>query len=479
MAFDIKQTVKLSQQLLMTPQLQQAIKLLQLSRMELEEFVEQQLAENPVLEEVPREEGISETPESSIIDKHMEQAQIVDKLDDKPEPDWEAFSRYKESLSPVGSKGTSSGEAPNYENMVSSSRTLQEYLLSQIGEIDFSEEENKIACLIIGNIDDRGYLRLPLEEIKEQEPSADMDLIEGVLDTIQRLEPSGVGARDLKECLLIQIRNAKLKNGVIEKIVENHLHDLETKNYSAIAKALKIDLDEVVSNVQTIASLEPVPGRQFGTDSVQYVIPDIYVFKLGDEWVLALNEDGLPRLAINKDYKQVFKDKKKTLNSEDREYLQDKLRSASSLIKSLDQRQKTIYRVTEMILARQKDFFEHGVQALKPMVLRDIAEDLGMHESTISRVTNNKYVHTPFGIFELKYFFSHSVMTANGQGVASESVKNMISSFIKEENPAKPLSDQNIVEMLEEQGVQLARRTVAKYREQLGIAPSSRRKKYF
>ena len=479
MAVDIKQTVRLSQQLLMTPQLQQAIKLLQLSRMELEEFVEQQLAENPVLEELPREEGSREVLESSIIDKHMEQAHIVDKVEEKPEPDWEAFSRYRETLSPSTAKGSRSEEGPNYENMVSSSKTLQEYLLSQIGEIDFSELENKIACLIIGNIDERGYLRLPLEEILDQEPQADMDLVEGVLDTIQRLEPSGVGARDLKECLLIQIRNSKLKNGIVEKIVENHLHELETKNYQAIARALRIDISQVVANVQTISSLEPVPGRQFGSDSVQYVIPDIYVFKLGDEWVLALNEDGLPRLGVNKNYKQVFKDKKKSLNTEDREYLQEKLRSASSLIKSLDQRQKTIYRVTEMILNRQKDFFEHGVQALKPMVLRDIAEDLGMHESTISRVTTNKYVHTPFGIFELKYFFSHSVMTASGQGVASESVKNMIASFIKKENPAKPLSDQNIVEMLEEQGVQLARRTVAKYREQLGIAPSSRRKKFF
>ena len=475
MAFDIKQTVKLSQQLLMTPQLQQAIKLLQLSRIELEQFVQQQLSENPVLEEIQKDDPIKETEESQIIDKQMEKASILDKMDGKGEYDWESFSRYKESLPTSSSKYRE--EAPNYENILSSSKTLNDYLLSQIGELDFSEEENKIACLIIGNIDERGYLRQPLEEIISE--GFDRDLVEGVLDTIQRLEPSGVGARDLKECLMIQIRNSKLKNGIIEKIVENHLHDLETKNYPNIAKALKIDLNTVIENIQTISSLEPIPGRQFSSDSVQYIIPDIYIFKLKDEWVLALNDEGLPRLSINTDYQKVFSDSKKTLNSGDKEYLQEKLKSASWLIKSLDQRQKTIYRVTEAILKKQQDFFEKGVQYLKPMILKDVADDLDLHESTISRVTTNKYVHTPFGIFELKYFFSTSVATSNGEGISSESVKNMISSFIKEENPAKPLSDQTIVEMLEEKGVQLARRTVAKYREQLGIAPSGKRKKYF
>ena len=479
----------------MTPQLQQAIKLLQLSRMELEEFVADQLSENPVLEEgvtSSHEERVQsekekERTESQAVNDAMEGAgNIVDKVSaDQPnEVDWESYSKHKESEAPIPSSMVRRDEDfPNYENIVTKSATLQDHLTEQVSETDFDDKEKKIAEVIIGNIDDRGYLRSTVEEIAEQEGFT-VEEIEDILDSVQRFDPIGVGSRDLKECLMVQLRVNTLKNGVVEKIIENHLKDLETRNYQAIAKSLKIPLEKVIENVQIVAELEPVPGRQYGADSAQYIIPDVYVFKIGDEWAVAMNEEGLPRLQISKIYKdmlekQTGEKQKKPVKVDEQEYITDKMKSAEWLIKSIQQRQKTIYRVTESIVERQKEFFEQGIEHLKPMILKDIAEDVEMHESTISRVTTNKFVHTPRGIFELKFFFNSSVSRSDGDNLASESVKKMISDIIKSEIPKKPYSDQKIVEMLEEKNIQLARRTVAKYREQMGILPSSKRKKYF
>lgn len=490
MAFELKQSLRLTQQLLMTPQLQQAIKLLQLSRMELEQFVATQLAENPCLEEgvtesaeeVAQVERERERTEEQVINETMSEASnIVDSANsqEKAEVDWEAMSRYNEqqpTSATATRKQASDDEHPNYENMVSRVGTLQEHLMSQIGELDFNETENSIAGLLTGNIDDRGYLTVSTQEIADKE-GFDLELVEDILDTIQRLDPPGIGARDLKECLYIQVRNAGLKNGIVERIIENHLPELENRNFVAIAKAMKISLEQVIENVQIIAELEPVPGRQFGANEAQYIVPDVYVFKLGEEWVVNLNEDGLPRLRVSNFYSSMMTDKKS--KGDDKNYISEKVKSAEWLIKSIRQRQRTIFRVTESIVKRQRDFFDHGVEHLKPMILKDIAEDISMHESTISRVTNNKYVHTPRGVFELKYFFNSSVSRADGQDVASESVKRMIADLIKVEDQRRPLSDQRIVELLEEKGIQLARRTVAKYREQLQILPSSKRKKFF
>ena len=490
MAFELKQSLKLTQQLLMTPQLQQAIKLLQISRMELEQFVAQQIAENPCLEE-----GQSESPEEAaaverererteeqVVNETMRQAEtIVDSTggEDKGESNWDTMASYQDmstSSTTASRKQASDDEHPNYENMVSKVGTLQEYLMAQVGELDFDETEKQIATVIIGNIDDRGYLTVSTQEISENE-GFDLEAIEDVLDTIQRFDPLGIGARDLKECLYIQVRNAGLKNGIVERIIENHLPELENRNFVAIVKAMKISLEEVIESVQIIADLEPVPGRQFGVNDAQYIVPDVYVFRLGTEWVVNLNEDGLPRLQVSDFYQGMMNNKKS--NGDDKNYINEKVRSAEWLIKSIRQRQRTIFRVTESIVKRQIDFFDHGIEHLKPMILKDIAEDIGMHESTISRVTNNKYVHTPRGVFELKYFFNSSVTRADGQDLASESVKRMISELVKAEDARRPLSDQKIVEILEEKGIQLARRTVAKYREQLHILPSSKRKKFF
>lgn len=487
MALDLKQSLKLSQQLLMTPQLQQAIKLLQLSRLELEEFVTQQLAENPVLEEgvsESMEERISvererERTEGEVVNERMsEAASIVDNVsgEDKPgDMDWETFNRMQDfnNAPTSSSKRDGDDEFPSHENLARAG-TLQDYLLAQIGEMDLNEEEKSVAGLVIGNIDDRGYLQASIEEIAEKDNVA-MDLIEDMLDVVQHLDPNGVGARDLKECLMLQLRAGRLKNGVVEKIIEAHLPELETRNFQAIAKAMKITLESVIENVQIIAELEPVPGRQFGGLEAQYVVPDVYVFKVAGEWIVTLNDEGLPHLKVSKMYEKMAG----KVGGNSKDYLQDKLKSAQWLIKSIQQRQKTILRVTEKLVERQKDFFERGVEYLKPMVLRDIADDIGMHESTISRVTSNKYVHTPQGIFELKYFFNSSVSMSSGDSLASASVKKIISDIIGKEDPRHPLADQRIVEILEERGIQLARRTVAKYREQLGILPSSKRKKYY
>jgi RNA polymerase sigma-54 factor len=487
MAFDIKQSLKLSQQLLMTPQLQQAIKLLQLSRIELVDFVSQQLAENPVLEEgitesqeerIQAEKNFERTEHQVIADQMASAENIVDRVDDRGADAWESFSRHQEQAAPIPStQARRDDEFPNYENIVSRVGTLQDHLQLQVGELDLDEEEKRVATMIIGNIDDRGYLRATAEEMAT-EASCTLEELEDILDVVQRFDPAGVGARDLCECLLIQLRNGRLKNGVVEFIVQNHMSELETRNFAGIAKAMKIPFEQVVENVQIISELEPVPGRQFGADHTQFIVPDVHVFKIANEWVVTLNEDGLPRLRVS----EMYEDMLKTLgdrNGSDKEYIQEKLKSATWLIKSIQQRQRTIFKVTETIVQRQKDFFEQGIEHLKPMILRDIADEIGMHESTISRVTSNKYVHTPQGIFELKYFFNSSVSRTGGDNMASASVKKLIGDMVKAEDSKRPLADQKIVDLLEQKGIQLARRTVAKYREQLGILPSSKRKKYY
>lgn len=487
MVLGIRQSLKLSQNLLMTPQLQQAIKLLQLSRMELEQFVSQQLSENPALEESISKESHEEVTQSDkerertsddMIREHMSEASgIVDSIGDKKdEVDWERMTRLKEmSQQPAAQKKNSgSDEAPNYENMVSKAETLAEHLMNQVMELDFDDREKHIAYIIIGNINAKGFLESPIEEMSEKEGFS-IDELEDILDTIQRFDPPGVGARNLEECLMIQLREHHLKNGIVEKILVNHMKELETRNYNQIAKVMSLTLDQVIENVAIIAELDPVPGRQYGGETAQIIIPDVYVFKLGEKWIVSLNEEGIPRLQVS-EYCQGIETKTR---GDDKEYLKEKLKSAQWLIKSIQQRQRTIFKVTECILERQMEFFEKGLSHLKPMVLKDIAEDIGMHESTISRVTNNKFVHTPRGIFELKYFFNSSVSRSDGDDMASESVKAMVKEIVGREDPKKPYSDQKIVSFLEEKGVKLARRTVAKYREQLGILPSSKRKKYF
>lgn len=489
MAMDIRPGLRMQMGVQMTPQLQQAIKILQLSRLELEDFVQNEMKDNPVLEEGVLEspdekmqvEKEAERTEDHVVQEQFEKASdIVDSVStsDRDEGDWEFLSQMKEtssSPSATSVRKQSDEELPNYENMVTKSKTLQEHLVGQVGEQDFDGSEQRIAQLIIGNIDDRGYFIGSIQDLASSE-GLDVDSVEGVLDTIQRFDPPGVAARDLKECLLIQLRTRKAKNGIVEKILDNHLAELESRNYPAIAKAMKLPIDKILENVNLIADLEPIPGRQFNSETTQYVVPDVYVFRLGDRWVVTLNEDGLPKLKVSPFYKGMVS--KKEAIGKDKQYLNEKIRSADWLIKSIQQRQRTIFKVAECIVKRQQDFFDLGSQHLKPMVLKDVAEDVGVHESTISRVTNSKFMHTPRGILELTYFFNSSVSRSGGESIASESVKQIIKEIIKAENQRDPLSDQEIVELLEKREIQLARRTVAKYREQLRIPVKNLRKKH-
>ncbi|MBP6217735.1 MAG: RNA polymerase factor sigma-54 [Oligoflexales bacterium] len=474
MSLDLKQTFRLSQQILMTPQLQQAIKILQLSRLEIEQFVQQQLTENPVLEEEKGELDATFQEETGehILSEEVERERLVDSISSQDkELDWEALVQYKDS-SPRKSSSIED-DAYNYENMVSRKKTLGEHLLSQVGEIDFSKAEKDIAEKLVGNISENGILDLDLESFCVSE-QVDPELVEGVLDSIQRFDPIGVGARSLQECLLIQLREYRLKNGVVEKIVQNHLKDIENFNYDIVAKSLKIREEEVLQNVDIILRLNPHPGDLFNQDPVDLVVPDVFIFKKKENWQVTLNEDNLPDLKLSSYYREIAKDIR---SGKEKDYIQEKIKSAQWLIKSMQQRKKTILKVTESIVQRQIDFLEKGPQYLKPMILKDVAADLGLHESTVSRATNGKYAHTPRGIRELKFFFSGSLTNAEGEELASESVKVTLKQVLDQENPKKPYSDQELVALLREKGISLARRTVAKYRDQLGILSSSKRKR--
>lgn len=486
---EIKQQLRLSQQLVMTPQLQQAIKLLQMSRMELTEMVREELLENPVLEDTA-DGDVREaraTDERPTIDKQGEQddrtaASAESKEADRKtdEIDWERYLENHALQAPLPTfRGGSDDELPGLEATLSRGEDLIDHLAWQLRMGDFLDDEQRFGALVIGNLDDDGYLKLegvPAEDIVPRlaaEAGLDPEDAEEVLAMIQRFDPVGVAARSLQECLRIQVEHFEMDD-LVKQVVEDHMSNLERRNYAAIAKALDVPIDEIYDVAQTIAELEPRPGRNYIADSPQYITPDVYVHRVGDDYFVVVNDDGLPKLKISGFYRSAMAGDPKA-----KEYIQGKLRSAQWLIRSIDQRCKTIVKVTECIVEKQRDFFEKGIEYLKPMILRDVAEAVGMHESTISRVTSNKYVHTPRGLFELKYFFNSAIRRDHHQDIASESVKQAIKKLIGDEDPKNPLSDQKIVELLSTNDIKIARRTVAKYREMLGILSSSKRKKYF
>src|SRR5215813_5808397 len=469
MAMELKQHLKLSQQLVMTPQLQQAIKLLQLSRMELLEQVREELEQNPLLEQ-PDETGDGEMAEKAPGEASLEaetqepppqatppgpdRAQEV-KVDGEgpPEIDWEAYLnsyQFTEPTTPSNRGNVASEDLPSFE----------------------------------ANLDGDGYLKLQDEEgdpliALASEADVPMAVAERTLRKIQHLDPKGCGARDLQECLLIQASALQDPNApLLGAMIKRHMKHLESKNLPAIAKDLKVSLAEVVAAAKLLEKLDPKPGRNYSGDDAQYITPDVFVYKLGDEYTVVLNDDGLSKLRISGTYRNALRNGNLT-PGQTKEFIQDKLRSAMWLIRSIHQRQRTIYKVTESIVKFQRDFLDRGIAYLKPLILRDVAEDIGMHESTVSRVTTNKYVHTPQGIYELKFFFNSGIARTDGEDLASEAVKLKIKQIIGSESPQNPHSDQRIVELLKDQNIEIARRTVAKYREVLGILPSSKRKKYF
>ncbi|BDG03281.1 RNA polymerase factor sigma-54 [Anaeromyxobacter oryzae] len=501
MSLELKQHLKMTQQLVMTPQLQQAIKLLQLSRMELVDLIRTEVTENPLLEgadepdEEPTQSGESPAEvaehEAKPEHKETEKLQEVKGEEGANEIDWDQYlDHYQlQGHTAPSNRGLADEELPGYEATLTKKTDLVDHLVWQLRLSAFSPDEERVAMLIIGNLDDDGYFKMPAVEGESEETTTRDPLVrvafeagvgiefaEKVLKKVQQFDPMGVAARDLRECLLLQIRYINADTPEIVAIVERHLKHLESKNYGAIAKDLKISIEEVVKAVKVISRLEPKPGRAYTGEEPQYITPDVYVHKMGDKYVTVLNDDGLSKLRISGMYRAALKNGEA---GKAKEYIQDKLRSAVWLIRSIHQRQRTIYKVTESIVKFQRDFLDKGIAHLKPLILRDVAEDIGMHESTVSRVTTNKYVHTPQGIYELKFFFNSAINKTGGDEIASEAVKNHIKQIVAAEDPKHPHSDQKIVELLKTQNIEIARRTVAKYREVLGILPSSKRKKYF
>jgi RNA polymerase sigma-54 factor len=475
MALQLKQSLNLSQQLIMTPQLQQAIKLLQLSRLELLETITQEMETNPLLDELSGSEtddesAISEeTPETD--EPSTPEVTIEEKVNE--DMDWETYlAEYNTGWAETPYEG--GRELPTFENVTANKTSLHSHLMWQLNLSNLDDKKREIGIHIIGNIDDDGYLKISIDELSDMTQCPREDVTK-TLDLIQTFDPIGIAARDTQECLMIQARFQNLEGTFVEEIIKHHMQHLENKRYDRIAKSLSIPMQDVLSAVSIITNLEPKPGRRYSDDETVYISPDIYVFKVGDDYEIVLNEDGMPKLKINNYYREILSTKD-SLGKDTREYIQEKLKSAAWLIKSIHQRQRTIYKVTESIVQFQRNFFDKGVTHLKPLVLRDVAEHIQMHESTISRVTTNKYVHTPQGVFELKYFFNSAINSLEGDSVASESVKEHIRNIIKSENKNKPYSDQEVADILKKNNINVARRTVAKYRETLGILPSRKRR---
>jgi RNA polymerase sigma-54 factor len=489
MGLEAKLVQKMGQSLLMTPQLQQAIKLLQLGRLEYKEAIERELLENPVLEEMRDESEYANLPSpepepsgpavlSSIADNSDAPEIANSAAGTEPSADWDSyedsFTDYQGSASAKSTIDYEDRQPP--EVVATLSESLEQHLLQQVRMHDFSHTELVIVQHLIGNLDRDGYLECTHEEIAET-CSCDLEDVQIVADTLRFFDPPGVCARNLQECLLTQLEAKGCGDRLEARILTSHLEKLEKRRFDAIAKAEGVTLEQVGHAINAIRSLEPRPGRPFADETTRYIIPDVYVQKIGREWVVTLNDEGIPRLRVNPQYTSLLKEKgHEAHTAASHSYVAERMRAATWLIKSIQQRQQTILRVTEAIMKVQREFLEHGIDKLKPLVLKEIADQIDMHESTVSRVTTEKYVHTPRGVFELKFFFTSGIKTGSGADISSSSVKERIKSIIAAESPKNPISDQHIAEMLKAEKIDIARRTVAKYREMLGIPSSSQRK---
>lgn len=477
MSLNLKQT----QSLMMTPQLQQAIKLLTLTHLEMTNVIAKEMVENPMLEE--------SNSEASSKEVASEQAQSEERRADdfsgpeliegaKDNFDWDKYIDGYNSTSstPYTKENFSKDDAPNYENMVSKGDNLQEHLEWQLRMDNLTDEEWKLARSVIHNLNDEGYLDENLEELIADCSLEREDALE-VLKMIQHLDPVGCAASSLQECLLIQAQALEDSVPLVELILTHHLDNLMKKDHSAIAKDLGVELEQIKQAEYVIHTFHPKPGRLISPEDTQYVVPDIYVKNIGGELTIQLNNDGVPGLKVSKLYQDLIKKGVAAKDDETSEYVQDKLRAAMWLIKSIENRQKTIEKVAHAIVKYQPEFFKKGVAYIKPMILKDIANEIGMHESTVSRVTTNKFMHTPIGTFELKFFFNAGIGGKNGGiDIAGESLKLKIKELISKEDTKKPLSDQKIADILSKSDIKVARRTVAKYREGMNILPSSKRK---
>ena len=482
MPLELRQNLKLTQSLIMTQKLQQAIKLLQLSRLELEGEIQQVLESNPVLED--SEIQVQEKPEGDLsleapgFSGESEPSQEGagengEAKSSQEEWDWEGFLQDRLMPPPMGEY--EEREALPFESLNPQKTTLKSHLMWQLHMAELDREGETIGVLIIGNLDRDGYLRAEVAELAGElgvEPAR----VEEVLAVVQGFDPLGVAARDLKECLQLQVRVLGTPDPLVLAVIDGQLNNLANKNYQAIARELKVSLEKVVRASEVIMQLEPKPGRSFDSEDVDYINPDVHVEKVGNDYVIRLNEDGLPKLRINSFYLEAMRAPGQ-LPEGVRSYIQKHLDNALWFIRSIHQRQKTLYKVTESIVRHQQEFLDHGLSHLRPLTLRQVAEDVQMHESTISRVTTHKYVYTPQGIFDLKFFFNSGINMNLGEQIASESVKDRIRQIVHSENPENPWSDQEIADLLRRQDILIARRTIAKYRGMLGVLSSNKRKK--
>lgn len=482
MALELRQQLKLAQKLVMTQQLRQAIKLLQLNRLELSEALQAEIEQNPALEEdlspvdniEENKQALNSTTEETGPGTEGDYTESVAFSENLPETNWEDYANNFDANFSFSYEAPPA-DAPSQFEFISEKPGLSAYLQWQLAHADLDEKEWEIALFIVGNLNRYGFLEVDLEKIMA-ETSCDHDEAEYVLEVIQDLDPPGIAARDVSESLYLQLERLGKKDTLAAEIARNHLPLLETRNYKALSRATGRKKPEIERAINFIVTeLTPYPGLPYTTDDTNYIVPDVYVRKIDGEYVIQLNDDDLPRLKLSSVYQELLKNQK-DLEKQSRQYLSEKLKNADWFIKSLYQRQRTIYKVMESILRFQYDFFERGPQYLKPLILKDVADDIEMHESTVSRVTSNKYAHTPQGIYELKYFFSTAIPREGGDAMAAESIKTIIRKMIQEEDKDNPLSDNAISEKLAERDIKIARRTVAKYREQLKILPVKHRR---
>jgi len=495
MALEQKLSLKLTQRLVMTPSLQQAIKLLQMTRTELEGVITQEMTENPTLEEARLE-----TPEEPPAPEEREKEQKEDELDHEESLENidldEFFGDYMEGSGYASIREYR--EAPPLENTLSREPDLYDHLLWQLHMTDVPARKRELAELIIGNLDPQGFLVADLEEIRaldDDPPEAEgvtngdawcpysIEEVEEALALVQSLDPPGVGYPTLRESLIAQLDAADALSEVDELarvMLVEHWDLFLKRQYPVVAKKLGVPLHDLEPAVERIKQLETRPGRAFNTERAHYIEPDVYVRRVGDEWVIQINDDGMPRLRVSRSYRKMLATmRRENRQAEAQQFIKDKIRSAVWLIKSIDQRQRTIYKVANSIVHQQQEFLEHGIDRLRPMVLRDVAEDIGMHESTVSRVVSNKYIHTPRGVLPMKYFFHSGIDREYGEEISSLTVKRKIQQMIDNEDPKRPLSDSELMRMLNREGIQIARRTVAKYRDELNIPSSTDRKQIF
>lgn len=482
MAAKLSLGLKQQQSLMMTPQLQQAIKLLTLTHLEMTNLIAQEMVENPMLEEIEGETSVEEAAElaeaepQEATSEDFKGPELVE--NSREDFDWEAYAESmsnNSSTAPNTREASSPDDMPSYENMVSKAQSLTEHLEWQIRMESLSADELNFAIDLIQDTDDDGFLTSPVEELIAKS-NLDRQTALDILAMVQHLDPVGCATTCLQETLLVQARALEEPAPLAELIIQHHMEELQSKDHAKIAKALGVAKEKVKDAELVIMGLHPKPGRLISPEETQYVVPDIFVIEVGGEFVININDEGVPRLRVSNLYKDLLRTKEGGADAQ--EFVQDKLRSALWLIKSIENRQKTIHKVAAAIVRSQQDFFKRGPAFLKPMILKDIAGEIGMHESTVSRVTTNKFMHTPLGTFELKYFFNTGIGGKNGGiDIAGETLKLKIKEMIGKEDPRRPLSDQRISELLSTKDIIVARRTVAKYREMMNILPSSKRKK--